>query len=199
MIIDHIDDLLTDKNRENIQQCNKHVKNGKHLFLFLYLKGCGPCKYTKTQWDMIDKNVNPNYLQNNDIMVSQVNQELYKDLKDIGDEPSGYPTIRHIHNNKVSEYEGDRSTQSFADWIDQKLNESKHSSSHRKLQIHNGRSNRKHLGVSSKKINHIRHMLQMGGRRKPSKKITVKKLKTKSKKFRTVQSKTKRFRSNSLR
>jgi len=194
MIIERIDDLLTDKNRENIQQCNNHVKNGKHLFLFLYLKGCGPCKYTKTQWDMIDKNVNPNYLQNNDIMVSQVNQELYKDLKDIGDEPSGYPTIRHIHNNNVSEYEGDRSTQSFADWIEQKLNESKKTSSHHvyKLPIHNRHSNRKHLGVGSKKINHVRQMLQMGGKRKSSKKITVKKLKNKSKKFRP---KSKRFRS----
>jgi len=193
MIIDHIDDLITNKNRENLQHCNKHVKDGKHLFLFLYLKGCEPCKYTKTQWDMIGKHINPKYLQNNDIMVSQVNQELYKDLKDIGDEPSGYPTIRHIHNNKVSEYEGDRSTKSFAAWIEQKLNEPKKHSSHiYKLPIHNRHSNRKHLGVSSKKINHVRQMLQMGGKRKYFKKITVKKNKNKTKMGR---SNTKRFHS----
>ena len=194
MIIEHIDDLLTDKNIENIERCNNHVKSGKHLFLFLYLKECEPCKYTKTQWDRIDKNVNSNYLHNSDIMVSQVNQELYKNLKDVGGQPDGYPTIRHIHNNKVSEYVGDRSTKSFAKWIEQKLNEPKKTSSHHvyKLPIHNRHSNRKHLGVGSKKINHFRQMLQMGGKLKSSKKITVKKLKNKSKKLR---SKSKRFRS----
>lgn len=114
---------------EDIQMLNQEVDNGKHVFLFTYMDGCGPCNQTKPKWDEMKNKVK----NKNDIIVVRINNKLFPLLKKMGSEPAGYPSIRYITNKGVEEYEDctgsgvkDRSTESFLRWIDHKLGSSSH-------------------------------------------------------------------------
>jgi hypothetical protein len=106
---------------------NDGVKAGKHTFLFLFMDGCGPCKDTKPNWNNIKKYLKKEHAQNGEIVVAQINQNLFKELQNVGKEPMGYPCFRYIKNHTTEEYENcgiaktDRSAESFTEWIDSKL------------------------------------------------------------------------------
>jgi hypothetical protein len=121
IFLNPIDDLINPSNNDNLQKCNKHNKEGKHLFLFLYMNGCPPCNQTKENWKHIQSQLNPEYLNDDDIMLSQINYKLYDKLDNVGDEPMAFPTLRHIHNNKVEEYNDGKSTDELINWIKSKI------------------------------------------------------------------------------
>jgi hypothetical protein len=109
--------------QQDIDMLNSKLDDGKHIFLFTYLDGCGPCNQTKPKWDsMKDKIKNKN-----DLVVVRLNSKLFPLLKKMGSEPAGYPSIRYVNKNGVEEYEDctgsgvkDRSTESFLKWIQHK-------------------------------------------------------------------------------
>jgi hypothetical protein len=138
--------------QQDINMLNNEIDNGKHIFLFTYLDGCGPCNQTKPKWDsMKDKLKNKQ-----DIVVVRLNSKLFPLLKKVGSEPNGYPSIRYIKNNGVEEYEDctgsgvkDRSTESFLRWIEHKVWSS---SSHKKQGKSRGtrRHHKKHFQKGGK-------------------------------------------------
>jgi hypothetical protein len=109
---------------ESIKKFNEAVSSGKHIFLFLFMDGCGPCNQTKPEWKKI-KSVLKNQFPN--IVVAEINQTLFDKLHGIGKQPMGYPCLRYIHGSTIEEYENsnihtkDRSTGSFVMWIQSKL------------------------------------------------------------------------------
>ena len=119
--------------QQDIDMLNRELDDGKHIFLFTYLDGCGPCKQTTPKWDsMKDKIKNKN-----DVVVVRLNSKLFPLLKKMVSEPAGYPSIRYVSKNGVEEYEDctgsgvkDRSTESFLRWIQHKTGSS--SSSHKR-------------------------------------------------------------------
>ena len=106
---------------------NDGVKAGKHTFLFLFMDGCSPCNDTKPNWTNIKKYLKREHAQIGEIVVAQINQNLFKELQNVGKEPMGYPCFRYIKNHTIEEYENcgiaktDRTTESFTEWIDSKL------------------------------------------------------------------------------
>lgn len=119
--------------QQDIDMLNQQLDNGKHIFLFTYLDGCGPCKQTTPKWDSIKDGIK----NKNDLIVVRLNSKLFPLLKKMGSEPAGYPSIRYINKNGIEEYEDctgsglkDRSTESFLRWIQHKTGSS--SSSHNK-------------------------------------------------------------------
>ena len=134
--------------QQQIDMLNQELDNGKHIFLFTYLDGCGPCNQTKPKWD----NMKDKIKNKNDIVVVRLNSKLFPLLKKMGSEPSGYPSIRYVTTNGVEEYENctgsgvkDRSTESFLRWIEHKLGSSSH-----KKQRHSKRT-RRHKRAHSQK------------------------------------------------
>ena len=122
MIFLDVDNLDTPESNNNFQRCLKHKENpDKHLFLFLYMTGCTPCKDTKESWSTIKDKLEPEYLEDNDIMLSQINHQLYDKKYEMGDDPIGFPTLRYIHKNKVDEYNEGRKTEDFVNWIKSKI------------------------------------------------------------------------------
>jgi hypothetical protein len=112
-----------------IQNFNEDVGSGKHVFLFLFMDGCGPCNETKPQWKKIHKllkkyNKSQNY---DDLVVASINQKLFDKLNGTGAEPMGYPCLRYIKGPKIEEYEDsnvknkDRTAESFINWIESKI------------------------------------------------------------------------------
>ena len=122
----HIDPSTANYNTL-ISKFNNDVGKGKHIYLFVYMDGCGPCEATKLQWAQIMKHLKPEVLKNDTVVIAKINQKLFNTLKNVGKEPMGYPCLRYIKGMTVQEYEDsgiskiDRSPESFAEWIDSKL------------------------------------------------------------------------------
>jgi thiol-disulfide isomerase/thioredoxin len=42
--------LHIDPKTDNINLFDKYVSQGKHVFVLIYLEGCGPCIATRPEW-----------------------------------------------------------------------------------------------------------------------------------------------------
>jgi len=167
--LEPINDLNTSENKMNFEKCKSHINKGKNLFLFFYMNNCGHCDDTKKIWPQINEHIKPEYLSDDNIMLAQINYELFNKLPYVGTEPYAFPTIRHVVKKDISEYDRDRTPESFAKWIEEKIKKPKsvhpesikmESSSFNPddIILNNHRS---HLKPNSSQ--HIRKMLQMGG------------------------------------
>lgn len=121
-----IEKPLDNMNQTKITKLNEEIKSGKHVFLFLFMVDCGPCKSTKETWSKMNNHLNDEQLKNPEIVVAMVDKDFYPKLQNVGKEPMGFPTLRYIKDD-VEEYENakiekkDRSAKSFADWIKVKV------------------------------------------------------------------------------
>jgi len=145
IILEQVDDLNTSENNINFQKCISHKDSGKHLFLFMYMNGCGPRKDAKESWAKIKEHLEPEYLENKDIMLSQINHTLYDKKYKFGDEPMGFPTLRYIHNNNIEEYNEDREPEDFANWIKSKVKlRPNHKETHADIRHHTNKTHNSH-------------------------------------------------------
>jgi len=128
IFLEPITDLNNDDNKKNMEIFKKHHDSGKQCFLFLYMDGCGPCDMTKLSWKDIRKYIKKQNLTNNNIIVAQINKNLFEEMKNIGAEPMGFPTLRYINKNGkvIEEYESSRTPQAFAQWIESKIPKLQH-------------------------------------------------------------------------
>jgi len=131
-----ITDLNNEENINNFKKFNQHLSSGKQCFLFLYMDGCYPCKMTKLSWAKIPGCIKKENLKNKNVMVAEINENLFGKMKNVGNSPRGFPTLRYIDKNGkiVEEYESGRDPQDFADWIESKLTKKR---AYHKKSIHN--------------------------------------------------------------
>ncbi len=115
-----ITDDTTEENKKNLEELNRHLQEKKPTFLFIYMDGCGPCDSTKEQWEHIKDYVEED-VKKADVIVAQVNKNLFNKLDNVGPEPSGFPTLRYIDNGNIEEYESGRSSHALAGWITGKM------------------------------------------------------------------------------
>jgi hypothetical protein len=78
---------------------------------------------TKEAWKDINKHIKKQHLLNNNVIVAEINKDLFEEMENIGAEPMGFPTLRYINKNGkiVEEYESSRTPQAFAQWIESKI------------------------------------------------------------------------------
>jgi len=113
----------------NVSKIDKYIKNGSHVFILIFMEGCGPCNATRPEWEKLESALKDQYAHNNKIVVIDVNKDYLSDIKYIG-EVDGFPTMKYIGNkgNIIESYENssikkkDRSVSSFINWIESKLN-----------------------------------------------------------------------------
>ena len=98
----------------------KGVPNNK-VFILYYMEGCGPCNATRPEWSKL-QNTLKNYEDSKNIAIVDIDHVLSSKIKNAGNEPSGFPTIRFITNNgeTVEDYTNDRTIDSFTEWIQDK-------------------------------------------------------------------------------
>lgn len=121
-------------NQTIIDEINNLTKKGKNVFLFVYMNGCGPCNSTIPQWDNIPNKMNNHANHKDDVVTLRINKDLFPLLKNMGSEPGGFPTLRHVTKDQVDEFEDwqpmdgtmrDRTTDSFIKWIEDKISKQK--------------------------------------------------------------------------
>ena len=115
-----------------IEKLNKHLtsKDDK-IFILFFMEGCGPCNATRPEWSKLKNVLSKDFLNREDITIVSIDHELYGKLKNIGDEPNSFPTIRYMtKEEKINEnYEDsniskkDRTIDSFVEWIKEKTGE----------------------------------------------------------------------------
>jgi len=114
---------------KDISKVDKMIKQGKHVFILVYMEGCGPCNATRPEWAKIESALKDQYAKNDELVVIDVNKDFLSNIKNIG-KIDGFPTMKYIGNyGKIIEpYEQssvkkqDRSISSFIDWIESKIN-----------------------------------------------------------------------------
>lgn len=109
-----------------IEFLNDGHKKNHHCFVLIYLVGCGPCNMTKPEWKKVANSFDYRDDKKGVVMVDIDQNNLDKIHPVVGNYPiSGYPTMLHIHGNKIIPYENssvknkNRSAESFKEWINQ--------------------------------------------------------------------------------
>lgn len=119
--------ILHIHSEKDVAKINKHIEDGCHVFILVYMEGCGPCNATRPEWEKLDSALSKQYAKNNNIVVIDVNKDFLPNIKHIGS-IDGFPTMKYIgnHGSNVETYEDspiktkDRSVSSFINWIETK-------------------------------------------------------------------------------
>jgi len=117
-----------DNSKSDIEVFNKYVAEGKHVFVLIFMVGCGPCMQTIPKWKQLENDLKKKYAHDDNVVIADINKEMSSFIKHIG-AIEGYPTMKYIGNkgNKVETYEEsvipikDRSTESFIKWVETKI------------------------------------------------------------------------------
>ena len=115
---------------DEVDKVDSYIDQGKHVFILVYMEGCGPCMATKPEWLQIDDFLKDKYKNDNSIVIADIENDKLSKLKHVG-EVDGFPTMKYMHKNNsgivdVEPYEkadiknANRSAKSFAEWIEQK-------------------------------------------------------------------------------
>jgi len=142
--------------KEKVEIIKKGIQDGKHVFLLIYMDGCGPCNETKPKWFAFEDK----HGTDDDIVIVDIEQAHISDIANlIGESPGGFPCMRYIHNGKVEEYENCanldktklRTSESFSEWLKLKTGSHKKHQSGGKKRITSKRVKRKKGGKWSLK------------------------------------------------
>lgn len=120
--------ILNASDPDTAKKINDIIKNTKHVFILVYMVGCGPCNATRPEWKKMCQSLENKYSSNGDVAILDLDSQFMNEVKGIG-EVSGFPTMKYISNNgnTTELYEDSnipnkkRSYDSFINWIDSKV------------------------------------------------------------------------------
>jgi hypothetical protein len=104
------------------------INQGNHVFIIVYMEGCGPCNATRPEWQKMGALMQKQYKNDKDLVIIDVNKDFSNGIKLIGS-IDGFPTMKYIgkKGKNIETYEDssinkkDRSSDSFVNWIESKL------------------------------------------------------------------------------
>jgi hypothetical protein len=116
------------KNGSKKNIVDEMIRGKKHVFILIYMEGCGPCNATRPEWSKMAHTLQKQYSKNKDIAIIDINKDLLSSVKGIGS-INGFPTMKYITNkgHTVENYEDssiknkDRSLDSFINWVESKI------------------------------------------------------------------------------
>lgn len=122
--------ILHANSEKDVEKIDKLVKNGKNVFILVFMEGCGPCNATRPEWAKLEDALKHQYSKNDKLAIIDVNKDYLSGIKSLGN-VEGFPTIKYIGNygKTVEPYENssikkkDRSVDSFINWIEYKIND----------------------------------------------------------------------------
>lgn len=166
MIVLHIN------SEKEVKEVDKMIKQGKDVFILVYMEGCGPCNATRPEWAKIESALKDQYANNDKLVVIDVNKDFLSSIKHIGN-VDGFPTMKYIGSKGkiVESYENssinkkDRSVSSFINWIECKINKmisTTQTSSAKHVYQRMSKSKKNHKTVNNKKTKHNRKMNRGG-------------------------------------
>jgi thiol-disulfide isomerase/thioredoxin len=134
MVFIHIDkknaNKFLGKNNNGMSSLERYLQKD-HVFLLIYMEGCGPCNAVRPEWEKL-KNVLKNYSNNENIVIMDIDKDIVDKINYL-QKPTSFPTIKYITNKgkNVENYEDsnidnkDRTIDSLVEWIDSKTKNDK--------------------------------------------------------------------------
>lgn len=102
---------------QNFPKLKKMADQGKTIYLLLYADYCGHCKVFKPVWEEISNEMQNEMSELNAIMarieLSSIKKIDDKYVKDI----LGYPTIRKIDRNGITDFKEGRDKEKLKNWM----------------------------------------------------------------------------------
>jgi len=147
---------------QQAKEVNKHVENGKDVFILIYMEGCGPCNATRPEWKKMEQALSQQYKHNNNLVIADVDSNVVSSLKHAG-EIMGFPTMMYLSNNgrQMELYENSnikekkRNVDNFMNWIESHVGNvysvSNSKSISRAKTRAKSRKNKYNIGLSSRK------------------------------------------------
>jgi thiol-disulfide isomerase/thioredoxin len=118
--------LHINEDSKNHEKLDDSIKDGKQVFLLIFMVGCGPCEATKPEWLKLENDLDDAYNTNEDIIIADLDQSLLSSLKNLPKQPAGFPTMYYIANSgKTCEDFDNRDVKSFIKWIESKSKKQK--------------------------------------------------------------------------
>ena len=120
--------LLHINSEKDAYMIDQLIKDGKRMFIIVYMVGCGPCNATRPEWHKMGDALNKQYKSDRDLVIADVNKDFMHLIKHVGN-IDGFPTMKYIANNgnTVETYENsdikvkDRGVDSFINWVESKV------------------------------------------------------------------------------
>jgi hypothetical protein len=121
--------ILHINSEKDASKIDEMIKEGKDVFIIVYMEGCGPCNATRPEWGKLESALKEQYSTNDKLVVIDVNKDFISNIKHIGS-IDGFPTMKYIgtYGKTIELYEEssikkkDRSINSFINWIESKIN-----------------------------------------------------------------------------
>ena len=76
--------LHIDNTKSDIEQFNKYVEQGKHVFVLIFMVGCDPCSKTIPKWKQLEKVLKKQYANNDNVVIADINKDMSSFIKHIG-------------------------------------------------------------------------------------------------------------------
>jgi thiol-disulfide isomerase/thioredoxin len=117
--------ILHVNNAAAVAKLNKHIDNGSHVFMLIYMEGCGPCNATRPEWAALAKTLGYQYSKNHKLVVADINKDVVHLIHKIP-QPNSFPTMIYVsqNGNKIEKFEESsindksRNTDCFMNWIE---------------------------------------------------------------------------------
>jgi thiol-disulfide isomerase/thioredoxin len=140
----HIHDMDADKSK--VAKVKADIQAGKHVFMLIYMQGCGPCNATRPEWAKIEAEAKKHTGLADDIVIVDVDKDCVPALSGVieADSIAGFPTLRYINGAFTENYENssveskDRTTNSFIEWIKIKAEGARESAASRRFSMGGG-------------------------------------------------------------
>jgi hypothetical protein len=126
----HVLHINSENDEKKIGLLDKYINKGSHIFILVYMEGCGPCNATRPEWKKLESVLKDQYMKNDNLVIVDLNKDFLPKLtKNIGS-VDGFPSMKYINNHgkTIEQYENssigkkDRSIDSFINWIESKIN-----------------------------------------------------------------------------
>ena len=110
---------------KEIEELNKLLNEKNiHIFLFIFMDGCGYCDDAKPELKKLENM--KNYKDSDNLVISDINESLLDSINNssVKENIRGFPTFRHFTNGTYENYEDskdltntDNKVSSFSEWI----------------------------------------------------------------------------------
>lgn len=185
--------ILNASDPKTAKKINDIIKKAKHIFILVYMVGCGPCNATRPEWKKMCQSLENKYSLNDDVAILDLDSKFMNEVEGLGD-INGFPTMKYISDdrNMIEAYEDssipnkERSSNSFIEWIESKVSKKNGGGVDYSSPIN---VNELSELLSYKQLNSTKTINSMS----ESRKIKTKRIKTK--RIRTKRIKTKRMKS----